>query len=39
MLKQATETMIMLVYVGSIYGDLIGFTNKMKNMKAETDTT
>ena len=36
--KQATGTMIPLVYVGSI-SDLIGFTYKMNKVKAEVDTT
>jgi len=34
MFKQATGTMILLVYVGSIVV-LIGFTYKMKNTKAD----
>ena len=38
-LKQATGTMIPLVYVGSCNSDLIGFTYKMKKIKAEVDTT
>ena len=38
MFKQATGSMILLVYVG-INSDLIGFTYKMKNIEAETDTT
>ena len=37
-LKQATGTMIPLVYVGSCNSDLIGFTYKMKKIKAEVDT-
>ena len=37
--KQATGTMIPLVYVGSCNSDLIGFTYKMKKIKAEVDTT
>ena len=38
-LKQATGTMIPLVYVGSCNSDLIGFTYKMKKIKAVVDTT
>ena len=39
MLKQATGTMILLVYTLDQYGDLIGVTYQMNNIKEETDTT
>ena len=37
--QQATGTMICWYTLDQYGGDLIGFTNVMKNIEAETDTT